>query len=372
MSSLLPEYELAIRGTVFEKVELNIVNQLVNNGINWEKYTKICIQHGLSGFIYKSTINNYVPDKVMQGFKSIYYKTILNNINHDRALTEAKEVAQANKIDIVLLKGIALLKTVFKTDTGLRGMGDLDVFVNIDKAADFYQLLQSKGYKIIENRMENNTFKMENLHSYDTLQKAGVQIDLHFNLESYRKNSEDFIACFKQNLIRFDDYVWLPDNEFHALFLINHFYRHIVSNKSFRINSLLDIVLVIQSKQKFDWKRFDNIAYRFFDIDFTKDVLLFLKTYYNIDIQSSIVDSNSKISDKFYHLLQNTYREHKKGFKKLAYKLHQIKGFNNKLIYIRYLVFPTSRYIRKYYDLNRKTKIFRYYLKYWKFTFFQK
>jgi len=200
--------------------------------------------------------NNYsvklpLPKHILDILKQNYVYRIWENENIKRSTIELADVFNKAGIKLVILKGAALLYTVYKADTGLRKMGDIDVLIKNEDLAEAENLLKTIGYaedyaklsKKENTRLTRDYFK--NHHIHYVYFKNDLQLELHWSISTHldmsvlnkvfelsekikagdteittlRGESALFIACL--NYMK-DFYILLPRDWFKSAEFIYH------------------------------------------------------------------------------------------------------------------------------------------------------
>ena len=84
-------------------------------------------------------------------------------------------------IDTIVLKGAALVNSVYD-DPGMRWMNDVDVLVQVDRAAEAYDVLLNEGWRGERNHRGEMEHVVRVLRSVDLMRPDGAALDLHWHV----------------------------------------------------------------------------------------------------------------------------------------------------------------------------------------------
>lgn len=120
--------------------------------LDWNKIVTLSQKNEILPLIYQSLkqINalSSIPDTARKILEDAYYINLNRNLRFLREIGQLIEKFESSRIKAILLKGIALIETVYK-NPGLRAMADTDILVPEDKIAQTRQLLKQSGYQEI-------------------------------------------------------------------------------------------------------------------------------------------------------------------------------------------------------------------------------
>ena len=150
-SNLNPEEKLllALCGLDFNGEKKQEILQLLEDRIDWDRYLKMVNEHGIIALeaynIRELGLSNRVPEGVMKILDNARMKTLMRNTWQTQQWKEVNEILSDAGIKHVLLKGMALEHTVYRS-LGLRQMTDTDILVKRDDALKAWNLLQKHGF----------------------------------------------------------------------------------------------------------------------------------------------------------------------------------------------------------------------------------
>jgi hypothetical protein len=169
-----------------------IVERLSNNGMDWEKFVRLCSNHLILPIIYlkfqSHDLLKYLPCDLVEHLERIY---ILNRTRNVQILKQIEEITlELNKADIisVFLKGTANLLDNVYCDPGERIIGDIDLLVPEKDYLTTSEIVKGIGYIMDEwpTYLDVTTYK-----HYPRLWKSDVPADIEIHRlpveEKYRR-----------------------------------------------------------------------------------------------------------------------------------------------------------------------------------------
>jgi hypothetical protein len=233
ISNLSPEEKLLLSlcRLEFSKEQRAESGELMREVKDWEHFVALSNKHGVIALcwynINKTGNNNNIPGKSLEILHSAYLKSLTRNTFLYNQLEEIAFLAEKENIKIVLLKGIALEKSVYG-NKGLRQMNDIDILVSRDKAAFLRRILLKNGYESapMVSRFHEKFLPAFGKHLPE-MYKNGIAVEIHFKLFEQKGNSltDEFIdkaARLPGKVIN----VYYPDPQLFFLYLIKHLDAH--------------------------------------------------------------------------------------------------------------------------------------------------
>lgn len=135
----------------FSDNELSQIEELSKENLDWQYILKRSEMEGVSCFVYQHLKNlpfkNSIPEDILESFKNIYYTNSARNAFIYEGTKKLLEIFNAEKIKIVLLKGIFLAENIYK-NVALRPMTDVDILVKKDDVIKVGDILNSLHYSM--------------------------------------------------------------------------------------------------------------------------------------------------------------------------------------------------------------------------------
>ncbi len=147
--------------------------------LEWDVLLRSAIQQGIAALLYQRVKNlDTIPKDILATLSKAYYTNILRNFSYYQQLSEIIKQLHENEIEVIVLKGAYLAKTVYESDA-VRFIGDMDLMVKAADLSKTQNLLLELGYK-------------QKKHNLTDFKKQGAfNIDLHWNLDlTFKINPE--------------------------------------------------------------------------------------------------------------------------------------------------------------------------------------
>jgi hypothetical protein len=226
----------------------------VPKDLDWDAVFSICQEEGVSPVLYKIIEKQAafkIPSLIRDHFKAAY---LLNHFRNETFLNDLKDLLvlfQKKNIPIVLLKGAALLTTLYK-DPALRPMDDLDLLVHEEDLATAHHLFINAGYPLTGREYWPWWRKFGGARSY---LRDGVLVELHWSLggPDFPLSSAEVFAHAKKIVISGAQALTLSPEDF----LLYHLYHAVYHHAVLKLIWLMDIVKITTSwKEEIKWERF--------------------------------------------------------------------------------------------------------------------
>src|SRR5664280_884465 len=201
LSQLLPEEKLLLclcRLSFSDQQKAEICD-LVKQITNWPRFVTLANEHGIIALCRHNLVTLHcdatIPEKYREILHAGYLKSLSRNTKMFELLKEVLSIAASENIKVVLLKGLALEKTIYG-NSGLRQMNDLDILVRIEDAIKLRNLLLKNSFK---SQPAISPLHEKILPSYGKhlpeMYKNGLSVEIHFKLFEQKGNSltEQFI-----------------------------------------------------------------------------------------------------------------------------------------------------------------------------------
>lgn len=177
---------LALCRLDFSDEQKHGILNLIEERIDWERYLKLVNEHGIIALeaynIRELGLGDRVPEGIMKVLDGSRMKTLLRNTWQVNQWKEVNDILTGAGIKHVLLKGMALEHTVYRS-MGLRQMTDTDMLVKKDDALRAWNLLQEHGFvpELIKSPLHRKIIMDLGKH-LPTLIKESYQVEIHHRL----------------------------------------------------------------------------------------------------------------------------------------------------------------------------------------------
>jgi hypothetical protein len=229
-SNLNPEekFLLALCGLDFSEEQKKEIIQLMESLIDWDRYLKLVNEHGIIALeaynISELGLSDRLPEGVLKILDNARMKTLMRNTWQTQQWKEVNDILSGAGIKHVLLKGMALEHTVYRS-LGLRQMTDTDILVKRNDALKAWNLLQKHGFvpEPLKSPLHRKIIMDLGKH-LPSLLKESYQIEIHHRLFREKKKNELLNDAIDQAIpIRIAGTTgYILEKELHLEFLRQH------------------------------------------------------------------------------------------------------------------------------------------------------
>jgi hypothetical protein len=157
--------------------------------LDWPAAAQRAFDEGLAPLLYyhcrNMNILESIPESTKKFLARIYAETLLINTHLLKEMTELENGLEKRDIQVIVLKGAALLRTVYH-NVALRPMEDIDLMVRQEHLSKLKNVLESMGF--IQNQLYPSSFG-----------RGILSIDIHSDLiSSHRIRSRKAILDISQ------------------------------------------------------------------------------------------------------------------------------------------------------------------------------
>jgi hypothetical protein len=235
---------------------------LVAASLDWEQVLEKARWHGLTPLVYHhlrhGESGGNIPSSVMAEFKHLYLGNAAQNLDFEAELWRVVNYLQQSGIKVVLLKGAALLHTVYP-NAELRPLSDLDVLVQQEHAHQAQSLVIGLGYHAVGSPIAQEDTEKNHRHLPGLLRNhRPILVEIHRHV--VRKDSwtyfdiEDFWYRAKTQFFDKGNALVLAPED-----LLIHLCINFITDRQFKsvgaLRQLCDIAESIQHYQDvIDWR----------------------------------------------------------------------------------------------------------------------
>lgn len=327
---------------------------------DWNHFVNLANEHGivaLSWYNITETGNSvFIPSEYLGKLYRSYLISLTRNTYLYDQLSKILELIKKEGIIIVLLKGLALEKTVYG-DQGLRQMNDLDVLVPRDKVLNLRKILINNGFMSLPLKSPLYEYIILDIGKHiPALIKDDCSVEIHHNLFGTNDITltQEFIARSFPVKIN-DQEAFIPSPQLFFLYLVAHLDYHEL-NEGSQLRQYADLILLLDSY-------YEEIINKQL-IDFAVDAkletqlagkLYLLNTFWKISYPGWLTEfisryDNSLQLDKFMlflsHPKDNPIEDISSNY------INQIKfipGIFKKTLYIAGFIFPSIGFMKRRY-----------------------
>lgn len=226
---------------------------------DWEYFERLAAHHGVTPILYQGLREraDLVPAERLQHMRLVYYGNALRNWAVEGFVDEIAAALSAERIAVILLKGAALLRTLYD-DPALRRVSDIDLLVDardLDRAGAQLRTLglRSAGYG--QEQRRGPLCHMHACYARPTLQS--IPVELHWRLfEGYQPYAFDLaeVQGRAQSLPQMPPGVFAMSPEHELAHLCLHLERHAMVYRSLiRRDDWFDLLLMPQGLGRLVW-----------------------------------------------------------------------------------------------------------------------
>lgn len=334
------------------------IDEISGDSLNWDYILEKASSQGVSPLLhYNLKDREVVPDKTRERLREIYYSNSARNILLLSELGKVLETFNKAKIPVIVLKGAALLETVY-SNIALRPIADLDLLVHKKDLSKIKDRLNKLGYQNSKGYPEDFV-------------KEGVMIDLHWDLMnisrvgSRGKAYEVELNNFWKNsgtmkISGIQTQVLSPEH------LLIDLCLHLTLHHGLsRLMWFTDISEVLRFyEQKIDWDKFTNETKRYkveraiyYTLFYAKEILS--APVPNVVLKRIRTEKMGFLEERFLSLIL-----HKKQVENVRFffTLTMMRSFSDKIKFLREIVLPSPKVLSAIYSISPSRRTFPYYL----------
>jgi len=228
--------------------------------LSWKKLIHDAENQGLASLIYKhlKTLGFTLPENYNRLLRSLYLRNRRSNQIRNTLITEILERYHLEKIDTLLVKGIALSNFAYRSPES-RPMRDIDLLVKKEDLAKAQQILLDLGYQIeSSHHIPPDYYHLAPL--IKTVEGLPVSIELHHNLlplnqqyplwpliKSYSTARIIDIDNYRARTLNLEESLW---------YIYLHGFQMPLTYEAFRLVHIADIVSLVENYfTSIDWER---------------------------------------------------------------------------------------------------------------------
>lgn len=261
-----------------------------SDAMDWEKIAAYADEQALLGMVYIQTRDYFKerPDTAPE-IAARLHKGFLSDVylyaNRDAELAEFAR--QCADVPFVLMKG-SVVRDYYPAPA-LRSMGDVDIIIHTEDRQKTDEILLAGGYR-----------KMVDNHAVWTYDKDYIEFEIHDHMfYEYLANDVDYRGYFDRvwehvRLLDGTGNLYVPEENFHFLFLMTHLAKHITNN-GMGFRAFLDLVFMIQKAgNRLDWQWIRQELEKLKLLAFTKTCFAFCQRWFDAEmpVESAALDGD--------------------------------------------------------------------------------
>jgi hypothetical protein len=340
---------------------------------DWDHFVKLANEHGIIALswynITSSGNSKLVPPVNLSKLYQGYLASLARNSYLCKNLSEILELAEKENIRIILLKGLALEKTVY-CDKGIRQMNDMDILTCFEKAETLWQVLLKNGFT---SQPVKSSLYLKYLLPFigkhlPALLKDDCSVEIHFRL--FDKNDRNLTGKLSESasLLQISNKkVYVLPVLICFLYLVSHMAEHDRTGGS-QLRQYADLVVLIDSY-------YDDII----NLDLLKAAseadlkkvlfgkLYLLKEFWGISFPGWVEEEMLEIGKEeltglFLRFLKKPIGNPVEGeTSNYRRQMRLIPGIKGKIIFIAGFIFPSAEFMKRRYNIKKGFIIPLYY-----------
>jgi hypothetical protein len=184
-TALAPEYELllACAQPALDGVAAARIEELVHQGLDWQKLTRLAMSHGLSPLVY-TRLEPVLPRPLPDAFADLKRdaaRLVQHALIHTAEMKRLIPSFKANGIETVVYKGPALATSLYGR-IALRPFLDLDLLVQPQDVERAWSLLVAQGYELPYRISGEQLPAFMQAGNHLPLYRENQCVELHWNL----------------------------------------------------------------------------------------------------------------------------------------------------------------------------------------------
>ena len=374
IKQLPPEEKLLLslcRLVFSEKLKTEI-SGLMKEVKDWEHFVKLANEHGIVALswhnITATNSSKNIPPEYLKILHNAYLINLTRNTYLYDQLAKILELTKDENIKVVLLKGMALEKTIYG-DKGLRQMTDIDILVSHDVVLKLRKIFIKNGFKSDPFKSPLYKYLIPYLNTHiPRLTKGDCHLEIHYKLFDQEDNSLTEKLLESSTLLKTGEHnAYIPPTQLFFLYLISHLEHHEVAGDS-QLRMYTDIHLLYSSG--FEEIINDQLIRYAVEVNLEKQLarmLYLLHTFWKIDYPDWLNDYISKYdhsleTENFLSFLkQPEDNPVKRVSSKYIKQITVIPGLHRKILYVAGFFFPSPGFMKKRYKTKTRARAMLFY-----------
>lgn len=361
LRTLTPEDRLTLlcAQSQLDDFQRNSIKDIITSDLNWKLFLLQANTNSIPQLVYHhlshQTLRELVPPDILKQLKQKYYGNTARNLHLWAETQSIVRAFEQEKIQVILLKGIALAETVYH-DIGLRQMNDIDLLLRDKDIPSGMKILHQLNYQSVPKKTQFvEDLRLDHQNSF---YKDSFLVELHWDIVSLHSiYTADIEALWNRSqLITIDKrQVRIFSTEDMLIHLGLHLHKHI-NTREIRLSWLTDIAAILwQNKATIDWPAFIRTIEKY-EIQWPMYCVLSLaEEFLNAPLSPYVQKLRKNYNydtcrKKFILLLKNQSHKYMASsnvdYRK---KLKMIKGTSRKIRYVLGVFFPSQQFIRQSY-----------------------
>ena len=271
--------------------------------LDWDELFQLAASHSVSGIVYHQC-SEVFPESIKRKYLKPYLSNVFYSIQREKSTAELIQKLERENISAVYIKG-----SVFRDHypvQSLRSMGDIDIVIRHEDRNRVDQILKEEmGYDCFVDN-----------HAVWTYWKGNLYFEVHDHMfYEDLANKIDYRGYFDQlwdhchNAPVFGteaSTLYVPDEDFHLLYLMAHTAKHIM-NAGSGFRAYLDMVLMVRNcANQLDWKHISEELDKLKLLTFTKTCFSCCEKWFGVEMPLRL----ERLDDSLYEAItEKTFRD---------------------------------------------------------------
>lgn len=260
---------------------------------DWNALMRLSQIHSLSGVTaYMISLYHLASDEtVCSAAKDIARRTVAYYVHRGEQTKQLLKKLNERCIDHGMLKGYVLRNCYPISE--LRSYGDIDLVIHPEDRQKVHQMMLELGFqsKIFWEPVYSY-FRDNELYEFHT---EIMEVDV-----SDKADYRDYFRSVWDHMIPEQEYTFIPDAEFHFLYLICHIAKHIAGSGA-GLRMYLDIAFYVKTyKDTMDWKWIQRELDKLCLSEFANTVLTAVEQWFSIQSPFPLQSVPGKIMEDFF------------------------------------------------------------------------
>jgi hypothetical protein len=232
------------------------IEAIIAAGIDWDQFTTLVAQHEIAPAVYKALRSiPDIPPACLNSLRTQFHQAGLESHRLLEALLAILDVLKTNQIVAIPYKG-PVLSAMLYGDPVMRACQDIDILVRAGDVPHVLELLQQRGYQLIESEIDPT----ENHHQPLVHTKHGILVEVHWDVVSlkhgYTLSTADFWERLKPVAVNGKRVFTFSPNDMLLLLCVHgtkHYWRS--------VKWIIDVARLVESCD-IDWPSVLNETWR--------------------------------------------------------------------------------------------------------------
>jgi len=177
-----PETRLLIccAQTELNEKQLILANELIDQKIDWDLFTKLIFKHGLVPLVYQNLnkhFSSHLPENNKTTLRQYLMASTQSNLAMLRELFNIIALLKNNSITCIPFKGLIVAQRIYG-DLSVRKSGDIDILVKQDDFKKAKNLFLDEGFEATLDEQAEFDYLQMGLHH----KTRKISVDLHYGI----------------------------------------------------------------------------------------------------------------------------------------------------------------------------------------------